>query len=85
MRVILDQALADQGLNELLTDERLDLDADDPARPILPAVSDNGPAMTSRDTRAWMAMMAIAQHHGRPNTPTDQARTESLYGHIKHE
>ena len=41
--------------------------------------------MTSRDTRIWMAMMAIAQHHGRPNTPTDQAWIESFFGHIKHE
>ena len=73
VRVVFDQALVDQGLDELLTDDRLDLDTDDPARPILLAVSDNGPAMTSVDTRAYMAMMAIAQHHGRPHTPTDQA------------
>ena len=85
VRVVFDQALAAQGLDELLTDERLDLDPDDPDRPILLAVSDNGPAMTSRDTRVWMAMMAIAQHHGRPRTPTDQAWIESFFGHIKHE
>ncbi len=85
VRVIFDHALAGQGLDVLLTDERLDLDADDPDRPILLAVSDNGPAMTSRDTRAPMAMMAIAQHHGRPRTPTDQAWIESFFGHIKHE
>ena len=85
VRVIFDQALADQGLDELLTDSRLDLDIDDPDRPILLAVSDNGAAMTSHDTRTWMAMMAIAQHHGRPGTPTDQAWIESFFGHIKHE
>ena len=85
VRVVFDQALVDQGLDELLTDDRLDLDTDDPARPILLAVSDNGPAMTSVDTRAYMAMMAIAQHHGRPHTPTDQAWIETFFGHIKHE
>jgi putative transposase len=83
--VVFDHALTDQGLDELLTDDRLDLDTDDPARPILLAVSDNGPAMTSRDTRTYMAMMAIAQHHGRPHTPTDQAWIETFFGHIKHE
>ncbi len=85
VRVIFDQALLAQDLDELLTDDRLDLDIDDPDRPILLAVSDNGPAMTSHDTRAYMAMMAIAQHHGRPHTPTDQAWIESFFSHIKHE
>jgi transposase InsO family protein len=85
VRVVFDQALVDQRLDELLVDDRLDLDLDDPSRPILLAVSDNGPAMTSHDTRAYMAMMAIAQHHGRPDTPTDQAWIETFFGHIKHE
>ena len=85
VQVIFDQALIAQGLDELLTDDRLDLAADDPARPILLAVSDNGPAMTSHDTRAYMALMAIAQHHGRPHTPTDQAWIETFFGHIKWE
>jgi transposase InsO family protein len=30
-----------------------------------------------------MAMCAIAQHFGRPSTPTDQAWIESLNGHLK--
>jgi transposase InsO family protein len=64
--------------------ERLDRDLDDPDRPILLAVSDNGPATTSHDTSAYMVLMAIAQHHGRPHTPTDQAWIES-FGHVKHE
>jgi putative transposase len=85
VRVIFERALEDQGLLDLLTDERLDLDVEDPARPILLAVSDNGPQMTSHDTRAFMALMAIAQHHGRPHTPTDQAWIESFFGHIKTE
>ncbi len=85
VRVGFDQALLAQDLDELLTDDRLDLDLDDPDRAILLAVSDNGPAMTSHDTRAYMAMMAIAQHHGRPHTPTDQAWIESFFSHITHE
>jgi putative transposase len=85
VKVIFERALVGQGLDELLTDDRLDLAVDDPARPILLAVSDNGPQMTSDATRAFMVMMAIAQHHGRPHTPTDQAWIESFFGHIKGE
>jgi putative transposase len=69
VQVLFEHALEVEGLLELLTDERLDLDPDDPRRPILLAVSDNGPPMTARDTRAFMALMAIAQHHGRPGVP----------------
>lgn len=83
--VIFERALEAEGLLELLTDERLDLAVDDPARPILLAVSDNGPQMTAHDTRAFMTLLAIAQHHGRPHTPTDQAWIESFFGHIKGE
>ncbi|MGH9275032.1 MAG: transposase [Acidimicrobiales bacterium] len=85
VRVVFEHAIEAEGLVELLTDERLDLDLDDPRRPILLAVSDNGPQMTSADTRAFMALVAIAQHHGRPHTPTDQAWIESFFGHIKGE
>ena len=85
MRVVFDQALGAQDLDELLTEGRLDLDIDDPDRPILLAVSDNGPAMTSPHTRAYMAMTAIAQHPHRPHTPTDQAWIESFFSHITHE
>lgn len=74
-------ALEDQGL--------LDADGRPPARddglPILVALSDNGGEMTAHDTRAFMALMAIAQHHGRPGTPTDQAHVESFYSHLKGE
>lgn len=66
-------------------DGRVDLATDDPARPILLAVSDNGPQMTSGSTREFLAMCAIAQHFGRPGTPTDQAWIESLNGHLKAE
>lgn len=85
VKVIFDRAVLDQGLDELLTDDRLDLPHDDPARPILLAVSDNGPQMTSDATKAFMIALAINQHHGRPHTPTDQAWIESFFGHIKSE
>ena len=32
-----------------------------------------------------MAAMAVAQHHGRPHTPTGQAWIETLFGHVKGE
>ncbi|MDQ3678826.1 MAG: integrase core domain-containing protein [Actinomycetota bacterium] len=51
--------------------------------PILVAWSDNGAEMTAADTRQFMALMTIAQHHGRPGTPTDQAHVESFFGHLK--
>jgi transposase InsO family protein len=41
--------------------------------------------MTSGSTREFMALCAIAQHFGRPHTPTDQAWIESLNGHLKGE
>ena len=55
------------------------------AQPVLLAVSDNGAQMTSGSTREFMALHAIATHHGRPGTPTDQAHIESLFGHVKHD
>ena len=66
-------------------DAMVDPTIDDPAHPILLAVSDNGPQMTAVSTRAFMAMNAIGQHFGRPGTPTDQAWIETLFGHIKAE
>jgi transposase InsO family protein len=39
--------------------------------------------MTATDTRQFMALMAITQHHGRPGTPTDQAHIESFFSHLK--
>ncbi|MGH7749723.1 MAG: integrase core domain-containing protein, partial [Candidatus Dormibacteria bacterium] len=62
-----------------------DVDLDDPAVPILLAVSDNGPEMRSGETRAFMALLSIGQHFGRPYTPTDQAWIETLWGHVKAE
>src|SRR4051794_37489903 len=79
-------ALEQEGLLEHVDDHRAQLadpTVDDPARPVLLAVSDNGPQMTSGSTREFLAMCAIAQHFGRPGTPTDQAWIESLFSHIK--
>jgi putative transposase len=91
VQVVFLDALESEGLLELV-EARQDLAPRDPLSPdaavdvlppILLAVSDNGPQMTSTDTRAFMAMCAIAQHFGRPGTPTDQAWIESLFSHVK--
>lgn len=79
------EALELEELLELI-EARQDAQTDSPLDerfPILLAVSDNGPQMTSGATREFMAMCAIAQHFGRPGTPTDQAWIESLFSHIK--
>ncbi|MGI8429073.1 MAG: integrase core domain-containing protein [Solirubrobacteraceae bacterium] len=78
-QLIFARALADQQL--------LDQDGRPPAAenglPVLVAWSDNGTEMTASDTRQFMALMTIAQHHGRPGTPTDQAHIESFFSHLK--
>ena len=79
MQLLFAQALEDQGL---LGPDGLPLDGDHDG-PILVAWSDNGAEMTATDTRQFMALMAIAQHHGRPGTPTDQAHVESFFSHLK--
>ena len=79
MQLLFAQALEDQGLLEA---DGLPPDHDGDA-PILVAWSDNGAEMTAIDTRQFMALMAITQHHGRPGTPTDQAHIESFFSHLK--
>jgi transposase InsO family protein len=71
----------------LLSADRDALDAviDDGVLPLLLAVSDNGPQMRSHTTREFLAGVHIAQHFGRPHTPTDQAWIETLFGHVKGE
>lgn len=88
IEIVFTDALAVEGLLELVeasADGLVDPSVDDESRPILLAVSDNGPQMTSGSTREFMALCAIAQHFGRPGTPTDQAWIESLFGHLKAE
>jgi putative transposase len=79
VQMLFARALEDQGL---LGADGLPLTGDDDG-PILVAWSDNGSEMTAIDTRQFMALMAITQHHGRPGTPTDQAHIESFYSHLK--
>jgi transposase InsO family protein len=88
VEIVFTDALAAEGLLarvEARSDGLVDTTVDDPKRPILLAVSDNGPHMTSGSTREFMALCAIAQHFGRPGTPTDQAWIESFNGHLKAE
>jgi putative transposase len=91
VRVLFVKALEAEGL---VTDELRDrlahlddaaIDDDLEAVPLLLAISDNGTEMKCRDTRRFMAVCSIAQHFGRPSTPTDQAWIETLWGHIKYE
>ncbi len=86
VQVLFTDALAAEGLLPLVEarqDGLVDPSVDDESRPILPAMSDNGPQMTSGSTREFMALCAIHQHFGRPGVPTDQAWIESLFGHVK--
>ena len=89
VQVVFMDALDREGLLELIEarQDAVPVDApfyaQDELAPVLLAVSDNGPQMTSCSTRAFMAMCAIAQHFGRPGTPTDQAWIESLFSHVK--
>jgi len=86
IEIVFTDALEAEGLMDQVTaiqDGLARIDVDDDARPVLLAVSDNGPQMTSGSTREFMALAAIAQHFGRPGTPTDQAWIESFFGHLK--
>jgi len=91
VQVVFMDALEAEGLLELIEARQDAVPADpfppgadvDVLPPVLLAVSDNGPQMTSGSTREFMAMCAIAQHFGRPGTPTDQAWIESLFSHVK--
>ncbi|MGZ6590220.1 MAG: transposase, partial [Solirubrobacteraceae bacterium] len=80
VQLLFARALEDQGL---LGPDGLPPDRSPEDPPILVAWSDNGSEMTAIDTRQFMALMAIAQHHGRPGTPTDQAHIESFFSHLK--
>jgi len=92
VRVIFTNALDAEGLldDEMAArlaglDDTAPDDSGDDRVPLLVAISDNGTEMRSRATRKFMAACSIAQHFGRPSTPTDQAWIETLWGHIKHE
>ncbi|MEU0157230.1 DDE-type integrase/transposase/recombinase, partial [Micromonospora fulviviridis] len=69
----------------LLAELRTGMIPDGDDLPVLLAMSDNGPQMTSKATTLFMASVRIATHFGRPGTPNDQAWIESFFGHIKDE
>jgi putative transposase len=79
VQLLFARALEDQGL---LGPDGMPLREDEDG-PALIAWSDNGSEMKADDTRGFMALMAIVQHHGRPGTPTDQAHIESFFSHLK--
>jgi putative transposase len=80
VQLLFARALEDQGL---LGPDGLPLREQEEDGPALIAWSDNGSEMKAEDTRGFMALMAIVQHHGRPGTPTDQAHIESFFSHLK--
>jgi transposase InsO family protein len=91
VEVAFTRALIADGKDHLLEDQQLLAELaggvvpDRDELPVLLAVSDNGPQMTSQATATFMAGARIAQHFGRPGTPNDQAWIESLFGHVKTE
>lgn len=85
VQVIFDAALDAEGLSAEIERRALSPVESDAQLPILLAVSDNGPQMTSGTTAEYMALCSIVQHFGRPGTPTDQAPVESFFSHLKGE
>ena len=79
------EGLLSDELRALLADPDAEPPEGDDRVPLLLAISDNGTEMRAVDTRRFMALCSIAQHFGRPSTPTDQAWIESLWGHVKRE
>ncbi len=89
-RVLFTRGLDAEGLltdllHQRLTDPAGELPDTDDRVPMMLAISDNGTEMRAGDTRRFMALCSIAQHFGRPSTPTDQAWIETLWGHVKRE
>src|SRR6266545_1712472 len=65
VQVVFTDALEREGLLERVAarqDGLVDPTVDDPSRPVLLALSDNGPQMTSGSTREFLALCAIHQH-----------------------
>lgn len=88
-RVLFQRGLDNENLltNELRArlDDPTSALPDDDQMPLLLAISDNGTEMHANETRRFMALCSIAQHFGRPSTPTDQAWIESLWDHVERE
>lgn len=91
VEVAFTDALIEDGKESLLDEPLLEelasgvVPDNDERVPVLLAVSDNGPQMTSNATAVFMAGARIAQHFDRPATPNDQAWVESFFGHLKGE
>lgn len=91
VEVAFTRALVAEGKEHLLDEQLLEelaagtVPDNDERIPVLLAISDNGPQMTSKATASFMAGARIAQHFGRPGTPNDQAWVESFFGHLKAE
>ncbi len=85
VEVVFCDALDAEGLWERIEARQAQRGGEDPAEPILLALSDNGPQMRAGTTREFLAMCSIAARFGRPGTPTDQAWIETLFGHVKTE
>ena len=73
-----EHSLGVEGLLDLLTDERLDLDREDRRRPILLVVSDNGPQRMTpgRSSPSWPSPSTTAVR----TPPADQALDRELLG-----
>ena len=91
MEVAFTRALVAEGKEHLLDADLLQelstgvVPDNDERIPVLLAISDNGPQMTSKATASFMAGARIAQHFGRPGTPNDQSWVESFFGHLEAE
>lgn len=85
VQVVFDAALEAEGFAGEIERRALAPVEEDAQLPLLLAVSDNGPQMTSGSTAEYMALCAIVQHFGRPGVPTDQAPIESFFAHLKGE
>ena len=60
---------------EARADGLVEPSVEDGSRPILLAVSDNGPQTTAGSTRAFMALCAIACHFGNRATKAGSSRS----------
>ncbi|MCI0689294.1 MAG: integrase, partial [Sporichthyaceae bacterium] len=88
LQVVFTQALEREGLLELVgarQDGLVDTGVDDPSRPVLLALSDNGPQMTSGTLPRVHGPVGHPPALRPPRHPTDQAWIESLFGHLKAE
>ena len=64
----------------------MSLHIDNPSRPVLLALSDNGPRVTSESTVEFTALVVTTSTSAaRPGVPDPSGWIESLFGHVKPE